>query len=243
MAPPRESPLLAMMVVRNEANRYLRPVLERLGRLVDGIVILDDASTDETPGLCRAHPKVIRFRQLNSSLFSRNEAALRSLLWEMTVELEPAWILALDADELLEEKAKTALPALTAQEEYELITFPVYHFWGDLRHYRVDRLWHPVLARTACLFRYRKNRSYHWAPRRLHCGRLPVEAYHAPRFHAPLRLLHLGYASPQARSEKYHRYLSLDPRGRFCPLTHYQSIMARQPRLRRWTGEDLEVLF
>jgi hypothetical protein len=110
MAPPRESPLLAMMVVRNEANRYLRPVLERLGRLVDGIVILDDASTDETPGLCRAHPKVIRFRQLNSSLFSRNEAALRSLLWEMRVELEPAWILALDADELLEEKAKTALP-------------------------------------------------------------------------------------------------------------------------------------
>ncbi|NLW55847.1 MAG: glycosyltransferase [Firmicutes bacterium] len=235
--------ILAMMAVRNEADRYLRPVLERLAALVDGIVILDDASTDQTPELCRAHPKVIRFRRLDSSLFSQNEAALRSLLWEMTVELEPTWILALDADELLEEKAKTVLPALTAQQEFELITFPVYHFWGDLRHYRVDRLWHPALARTACLFRYQKNRIYHWAPRRLHCGRFPAEAYLTPRLHAPLRLLHLGYAAPRERREKYHRYLSLDPDGCFCPLEHYRSIIEPHPRLRRWMGENLEVLF
>ena len=45
---------LAMMAVRNEAGRFLRPVLDRLGTLVDGIVILDDASTDDTPALCRA---------------------------------------------------------------------------------------------------------------------------------------------------------------------------------------------
>ena len=237
------SPLLAMMVVRNEANRYLRPVLARLGALVDGIVILDDASTDETPELCRAHPKVIRFRRLQSSLFAQNEAALRSLLWEMTVELKPAWILALDADEFLEEKAKTELPALTAQQEYEVVTFPVYHLWGDLRHYRVDGMWHPVLARTACLFRYRQNRTYHWAPRRLHCGRFPLEAYLTPGFHAPLRLLHLGYAAPHARREKYQRYLSLDPEGRFCPPAHYRSIIEPHPRLRSWTGENLEVLF
>ena len=47
-------------------------------------------------------------------------------------------------------------PILTflQQTQYELITFPVYHFWGDFRHYRVDRWWHPARGRTACLYRY-----------------------------------------------------------------------------------------
>ena len=48
--------LLAMMAVRNEANRFtagFRPAQH----LADGIVILDDASTDHTPELCRAHPQ------------------------------------------------------------------------------------------------------------------------------------------------------------------------------------------
>lgn len=233
--------VLAMMAVRNEAGRYLRPVLDRLATLVDGIVILDDASTDQTPELCRAHPKVIRFQRLESPLFTQDEAALRNILWAITVELEPAWILALDADELLEEKAKTELPALTDQQEFELITFPVYHFWGDLCHYRSDQLWNPALARTACLFRYRKNQAYHWAPRRLHCGRFPTEAYLSPRYHSPLRLLHLGYAAQHEREQKYRRYLSLDPEGYFCPPEHYRSIIHPRPRLRRWPGENLEV--
>ncbi|HBL36074.1 MAG TPA: family 2 glycosyl transferase, partial [Firmicutes bacterium] len=81
----KKKSLLAMMAVRNEAERYLKPVLDRLSNYVDGIVILDDASTDGTPDLCRAHPKVIRFERLTTPLFAQNEAALRSKLWDLTV--------------------------------------------------------------------------------------------------------------------------------------------------------------
>ena len=99
-------PLLAMLPVRNEAGRYLSFVLKRLSPVVSGIVILDDASTDHTADLCRAHPKVLRYRRLPEPLFLKDEALFRSLLWNMTVELNPAWILALDADETLEAKAR-----------------------------------------------------------------------------------------------------------------------------------------
>ena len=66
---PKKQSLLAMLVVRNEADRFLQPVLDRLSILVDGIVILDDASTDHTPALCRAHPRVVRFERLSAPLF------------------------------------------------------------------------------------------------------------------------------------------------------------------------------
>jgi glycosyltransferase involved in cell wall biosynthesis len=234
--------ILAMMVVRNEASRYLLPVLNQLATYVDGIVILDDASTDRTPELCQSHKKVIRFQQLEHPLFEQDEAALRTLLWEMTVELNPTWILALDADELLERRISKELPALTEQKEFDLITFPVYHFWGDLLHYRIDDYWNPSLSRAVCLFRYQKKLTYHWASRKLHCGRFPEEAYLTPRYPSNIRLLHLGYAVKKEHPQKYHRYLSLDPQGKFCPLSHYQSILNPKPRLRMWHGENLEVL-
>ncbi|HBT17678.1 MAG TPA: glycosyl transferase family 2 [Firmicutes bacterium] len=234
--------LLAMMVVKNEANRYLLPVLNHLADYVDGIVILDDASTDQTPELCRSHKKVLRFQQLEQSLFEQDEAALRKILWEMTVGLAPTWILALDADEIFETRIIKELPYLIHQEDFDLITFPAYHFWGDLGHYRIDHYWNPALSRIACLYRYQGNLTYHWTSRRLHCGRFPQEAYLAPRRLSNIRLLHLGYAAKKEHSQKYKRYLSLDPQGKFCPLSHYQSILNPKPCLRKWNGENLEVL-
>lgn len=242
MNSPQKPRFLAMMAVRNEADRFLRPVLDRLGALVDGIVILDDASTDHTPDLCRAHPRVIRFERLSTPLFPQSEASLRAKLWQLTVELDPDWILAVDADEIFEAHRRPEILALTRQTHYGLITFPVYHFWGDFRHYRVDRWWHPARGRTACLHRYQKNRTYHWAPRALHCGRFPQEAYQTPRLDSDIPLLHLGYAHRREHQAKYQRYLQLDPLGEFCPLAHYRSILHSHPQLKCWRGEKVEAL-
>lgn len=225
-----------MLPVKNEAGRYLPVVLNHLATYVDGIVVLDDGSTDQTPQLCQNHPKVVRFRRLEESLFPKDEAALRQMLWEMTVELEPAWVLALDADEIFEAKIRRELPLLTRQEQYGLIHFPVYHFWGGFTHYRIDGLWNPLVSRTACLYHYQKGLNYHWPVRNLHCGRLPMEAHQSRSFLAPVNLLHLGYAKKQDHLQKYRRYLSLDPEGKYCPLAHYQSILEPHPRLRKWNG-------
>ena len=111
---PKKQSLLAMLVVRNEADRFLQPVLDRLSILVDGIVILDDASTDHTPALCRAHPRVVRFERLSAPLFFHDEAKLREKLWHLTVEPQPGLILAIDADEISKPGAnKQSLPFTT----------------------------------------------------------------------------------------------------------------------------------
>lgn len=233
--------LLAMLIVKNEAHRYLKTVLTHITEYVDGVVILDDASTDETPEICRSFSKVLHFQQSPESLFWKDEAALRSLLWEIAVNFEPVWILALDADEIFESSIKNQLPSLIRQDRYVLICFPVYHFWGNLTHYRGDGYWNPHFSKAACLYRYQKNINYHWPERKLHCGRFPMEAYTQPATLSTVRLLHLGYVRKDEHLHKYNRYLTADPEGKFCPLSHYQSII-EGPLLKQWTGEKLKVL-
>lgn len=231
--------LLAMLPVRNEADRYLKTALTHLSEYVDGIVILDDASTDETPRICQNFSKVISFHRLDESLFGKDESILRRILWEMTVDLDPDWILALDADEIFESSIKNELLSLTRQNKNDLVYFPIYHFWGSLTHYRTDGLWNPLFSKIACLYRYLKNKNYHWPDRKLHCGRFPIEAYVQPATLATIRILHLGYARKAEHQSKYNRYLAIDPGGRFCPMAHYQSIL-ESPQLKQWTGEKLK---
>lgn len=238
MKPYTERPLLAMLPVHNEAGRYLKTVLKQLSSLVDGIVILDDASTDETPEICRNHSGVIRYHRLKEPLFRTDEAALRRKLWEMTVEFDPGWIIAIDADEVFESGIEREIGLLTGEKRFDLIFFTMYHFWGDLTQYRVDGLWDPALSKTPCLFRFQKNLAYHWPDRKLHCGRFPLECYERPVGVSKLGLLHLGYVRPEEQLHKFQRYLALDPNGQLCPVDHYQSIIA-PPRLKQWTGERL----
>lgn len=86
IAPVRKSSgnkLTAMMVVRNEAGRYLRQVLEDLSEWVDEIVILDDASDDDTPSICTGCHKVVRFERNSLPMFINHEGKLRARLWTM----------------------------------------------------------------------------------------------------------------------------------------------------------------
>lgn len=235
-----ERALLAMLPVRNEAGRYLKAVLDQLSEYVDGIVIVDDASTDETPEICLNHPGVLVYHRLPEPLFNSDEAALRSLLWDKTVELNPKWVMAVDADEIFESDIIKEIPELTTQKQVDFFFFTTIHFWDNLSYYRVDGLWDPKLSKTPCLYRLHKDIGYHWSNRKLHCGRFPVECYQYPLSLSKVPLLHLGYVKKQDQISKSQRYLSVDPEGRYCPLNHYQSITIL-PYLKQWTGERLAI--
>ncbi|MDQ7793834.1 MAG: glycosyltransferase family 2 protein [bacterium] len=198
--------LTAMMPVRNEAGRYLEEVLENLLGYVDDIVILDDASTDATPDICRSFPRVILHRN-PEPLFSLDESVLRETLWRLTVATEPSWILSVDADEMLEERMRQEAPALIGQDEYDCVEFRLFDFWGGRTHYRVDGGWNPWARRVRMLFRYRPGQVYTWPRQRLHCGRIPLEAREPlPVYQSDLRVMHLGWVRPEDARRKYEQY-------------------------------------
>lgn len=227
--------LVAAMVVRNEADRYLPMVLDDLERYCDAIVVLDDGSTDATPEVCAAHDRV-RLHRNGQSLFWSDEAALRGQLWALSLALNPEWVLAIDADEVMEQRFSWDLDALLSQRVYPVIGVHVHEFWGCTTHYRVDKLWNPVEKYTPMLVRNLPGLEPRFAPRALHCGRIPA-AVRGPMLRSGVRCKHFGYANPADPPRKYQAYIAADPHGRFCLRSHYESILdpPDQVVLERWT--------
>ena len=75
--------LTLAMCVKNEADRYLRQVLEKASHYITDAVSSDDASTDNTPEVCREVLKDIPLQLIrNSESKFSNEVTLRKQLWK-----------------------------------------------------------------------------------------------------------------------------------------------------------------
>lgn len=97
--------LVAMMLMQNEANRFLKKVLEEVTSYVDEIIIIDDAFSDDSVKIASSFPNIYIWKYLTSK-FRDKQNKLREELLNYTLIRKPDWILALDADEILENKFK-----------------------------------------------------------------------------------------------------------------------------------------
>lgn len=222
------------MVVRNEADRYLRMVLEHAATYVDEFVILDDASEDRTIEVCReaVGRKPLRLYQNEVSLF-HNEYLLRRKQWELTIAANPDWILFLDADEMFEDRIRHEIRSLIDQTQFDVVCFRLYDMW-DMEHYREDKYWRAHTVYRPFLIRYRPDFPYKWKQTPQHCGRMPANVLELPAVRSPIRLKHYGWADPKDRLAKYERYMRLDPEGKYGILEQYKSILDPNPNLVRW---------
>lgn len=92
--------------IRNEQH-VINNTLNHVSKLVDGIVIYDDCSTDNTVEICKRHPsvlKVIEGRKWDRTPNGRNraEGTLRQKAYVEAVSLGADWVYNFDADEYAE---------------------------------------------------------------------------------------------------------------------------------------------
>lgn len=227
--------LTAMMLVRNEADRYLHEALSELSIFVDEIIILDDGSTDGTPDICLAFPKVRLYRE-TESLMAQDESLARMKLWDYTVSHDPEWILAIDADEIFEKRMAHEVAGLINQHEFDAVEFRFFDFWGDREHYRVDGYWDPWVKKVRMLFRYKPDQTYSWPRKKIHCGRIPLEARGPiPVYQSDIRVKHYGWVRTEDIQRKYLRYKALDDNA------HLQSVLdpPEKIKLESWIPEKV----
>ncbi len=216
--------LVGALVVRNEAPHYLRPVLEHMSLYCDAIVVLDDASDDETPDVCASFPKVILHRN-PAPAYLGNEARVRFQLWNLALLAEPDWVLSQDANELLEGRFVRERDDWLGITDCDVIAVRLHHFWDDFEHYRVDGEWAPQYKRM--LVRVRPGFPYEWDDCPLHSERLPRNVP-GPVLWSGLRAKHFGYVRREDRLRKYRRYVLHDPEDR------YGHLLDEDARLERW---------
>lgn len=197
--------IFALMIVKNESNRYLESVLKHLSWYVDDIIIVDDHSTDSTVDIASRFARV-ESRPFEVPSFLEDESQFRQFAWNQLEErLMPStddWILSVDADEfIIADHPRDDLIDLTKTTDVG-VHIPIPELWNlDPPKIRVDGFWNKNMAPR--FFRYMPGGVF--PNKKMGCPPYPtyvksnVVSNH-------LEILHVGYADPDDVQNKYERY-------------------------------------
>jgi len=243
--------LHAILVARNEADRYLDAVLAQLP--TDSIHLYDDDSNDDTVAIARHRGALVTRKRTGVPSFTENEGAFRQMAWNaFEDQLCPEagdWVLSVDCDEFL---TATDIPTAlddaiagadaTWTQAVNLRIPEVFELRADGPYVRIDGYWNTLSAPR--LFRYRAGGKF--TRKAMGCGSEPeyVRQGHAVDS-GGLALVHYGYATSADRRTKYDRYMAVGDHGH--NPAHITSILStpvveplRSPAPPVWRGRAPE---
>lgn len=219
--------LVCLLPARNCADD-LPGYLDSAARFADAIVALDDGSTDGTRELLECSP-LVRIVLENSSRTDYrgwDDSANRNRLLAAAAELEPNWIMSLDADERIDATDAAALREFVATEAVpgDAYLFRVFRMIGDLAHYDQSHLW------VGRLFAFERGQLF--PAERLHFVPLPTNIPRSRWRETTFRVQHLGGLTESRRRAAFEKYRQADPDRVF--QREYSHILQRPGKLRSW---------
>lgn len=224
--------LICVMQLRNEAQ-YLPGCLEHLRGHVDGIVALDDGSTDGTAEILRREPMVLELLANpagDDHVWHENDNKRRLL--ECARRHGAGWILACDADERYETLFLDNLHAIVdslPDSQLSCLSLSCKELWDSPDSYRVDGVW--GRKSRARLLRLPQQISFDLSME-LHGAWHPDEVQrHGLMFHSHYRLYHLRMIRPEDRVKRRDFYTRLDPTHRFQEVG-YDYLAEEGPAMR-----------
>lgn len=191
--------IVGMLRVKNEA-RWIERSLSSILPVCDRVLVMDDHSTDDTPALCAAFPRVT---VIDSPFADLDECRDKNWLLEQVRGAD--WVLCIDGDEMLN-GAQKLVQAMTTDAESVSMRIP--YLWDSEDRIRIDGVYGKFRRHSA--FRPRDYVYTSATARGFHCGNVPFRA----RLQATTvdaQLLHFGYLQAADRARKYAWYNAQDP--------------------------------
>ncbi|MFL5760386.1 MAG: glycosyltransferase family 2 protein [Thermomicrobiales bacterium] len=215
--------VVCLLPARN-AEQDLLGFLDSARDFCDAIVALDDGSTDDTAHLLDSTPLVqILFRNpIRQDFRGWNDSVNRNRLLEAAAELNPDWIISVDADERIDRSDAVALRRFL---ETDALPGCAYRFqWLQMRedasHYFPEIIWIPRLFAFAHGQRFPENRL-HFAP-------IPTSISQAAYVRTTLRIQHFGAMTDELRRARFEKYRQADPES--AHWSDYSVILAESAK-------------
>jgi hypothetical protein len=242
-----------LTVGRNEAQRYLIPMLMHATEVFDDVFFFDDQSTDDTPFIVSELNCSGMVRPDSVPSFHESEGGFRAGAWEafeQSMQPRPGdWVMVIDCDEVLVSWSGADGPAVRESLEKVIaaagghvgVTLDIPEVFGfDDEGYplvRLDRLWGTIHAPR--LFAYRPGGQYYQGGT-YGVPAVPSYVMGGPWFGAgdTLKLMHYGYAEALDQEVKYKRYSGQGGHSN----DHVESIVADDKVLTRWEGPFVPMM-
>ena len=184
-----------------------RPGWRTSGRTSDGIVALDDASSDGSADLLEADPRVLEVIRREHDRSGWDEVGNYRRLVAAARRHGGEWALSVDADERLERGFRARAERVIARGRpfgWRAYSVRLRELWDSADSYRSDGLWDR--KRPERLFRLDPGAEVD--PQELHAPKTPVGVRVIP---ADLQIYHLRMIHAEDRRARRERYERLDP--------------------------------
>ncbi|NLR56938.1 glycosyltransferase [Chitinophaga polysaccharea] len=198
--------IICLIQVKNE-SKYLSELLTHLEQRCDGIILLDDGSSDNSYEMAVSDKILIKARKKPSAYF--NDLENRNLLLQLGHLVLADWFFFMDADERFHDNYSD-LRSIANIEDVDSVSFRLVHVWNEADKYRKNL----PEGEDGIVRRYRmfRNKGYMQinSKREIHFLAMP---YRRNEYHADVLLIHYGLMDSAVRKEKYIKYLKQDSNG------------------------------
>ena len=194
--------IIALIQVRNEEH-LIPKVLEHIDNYCDGIILLDDGSTDSSFEKAFSNKLLLKVKKKYKGYFDDLEN--RNLLLQLGFLFKTEWFYFIDADEQF--LPDSDLYSLTEMDNIDTVLFKLIHLWNTEDYYRKDL----PEGNDGIVLRYRMFRNKGFlqiiSNRELH---FPAVPYKTNGFTSEVLIKHFGLLDEKIRIRKYTAYKKQD---------------------------------
>lgn len=224
------------MMVCGPKEKFLRKTLDNLKELCDDVIVCGNNIDIESKLIIKSYGYWLYEDNREWGIY---QPKIKGDLLRKVANLNPDWIIALDADECFAPSFTREVAEDYAKRGEVAWYFLCINFFNNEKQYAhgkgIQRFW------NIRFFKNLPNVGYDYLGKSLHCGLAPPFFYNYG-WYAPYYFEHRGLMLKEDRERKAERYKKYDPTAKFKDKSYYEDLEKEEDEIKVYNFEPEKLL-